>query len=141
MSTTAGFDRLLETDLSLRMAGVMAGSWRKSGEAIIRLASRGKVMLCGQAFESGSKLPHSTAAPSRSRQLTLECGGLPPLPHPASSPSPANRVLSHLRSKNTSTLFGMNAPSNRLQPTSLPPRLPHSSRAAAEPGRSALNAA
>jgi hypothetical protein len=49
-----------------------------------------KVMRCGQGSQSGSKLPHSTAAPTRSRQLTLECGGLPPLFHPASSPSPAN---------------------------------------------------
>jgi hypothetical protein len=49
-----------------------------------------KVMRCGQGSQSGSKLPHSTAAPTRSRQLTLECGGLPPLFHPASSPPPAN---------------------------------------------------
>jgi hypothetical protein len=56
--------------VSFRMAEVMAGSWR-TGRLLSVLLPGAKLMRCGQGSQSGSKLPHSTAAPTRSRQLTF----------------------------------------------------------------------
>jgi hypothetical protein len=52
--------------------------------------------------------------------------------------TPLRRILSHLRSKSTSTSFGMNASNKRLSPTSLPPRSRRSNKDAAEPVLSAI---
>jgi hypothetical protein len=49
----------------MRMADVMAGSWRKSGEAIIRLAPRGKANALRPRLSEREQAPalHSGANP------------------------------------------------------------------------------